>query len=68
MYVDDVHLYYKEDNEWIEIPIKNGDFETKEIVEKNERSQWSGNSKGYTYTTSNIKQKEGNRCAVITYE
>ncbi|MEO0556454.1 MAG: S41 family peptidase [Bacteroidota bacterium] len=68
MYVDDVHLYYKEDNEWIEIPIKNGDFETNEIVEKNERSQWSGNSKGYTYTTSNIKQKEGNRCAVITYE
>jgi len=68
MYVDDIHLYYKDNAEWIEIPIKNNGFEADSIGEKNEQSEWSGKSKGYTYNVSNTENTEGNRCAVVAYE
>ncbi|QAA80832.1 peptidase S41 [Aequorivita sp. H23M31] len=68
LFLDDVHLYYKENNEWIEIPIKNSDFEANSIGVKNEETSWTGSSKGYSYTVSNTESKEGKNCAVITYE
>ncbi|WP_051935877.1 S41 family peptidase [Salegentibacter sp. Hel_I_6] len=68
LFLDDVHLYYKENNEWIEIPIKNNDFEAKTIGKKNKESDWRGNSEGYTYTISTTERKEGKQAAVIAYE
>lgn len=68
LFLDDVHLYYKEDNEWIEIPIKNGDFEAATIGKRNEQSDWEGNSIGYSYSLSTSESKEGKQSAVIAYE
>jgi len=68
LYLDDVKLYYKENNEWIEIPIKNSDFEAEQIGVKDKETEWIGKSKGYTYKVSNIENKEGENCAVIVYE
>ena len=67
LFLDDVHLYYKENNEWIEIPIKNNDFEAKTIGKKNKQSDWKGNSQGYSYTISTTDSKEGKQAAVIAY-
>jgi len=66
--LDDVHLYYKENDDWIEIPLKNNDFEANTIGQKNEQSDWTGNSQGYFYTISSTESKEGKQAAVIGYE
>ncbi|MGY5848492.1 S41 family peptidase [Salegentibacter sp. HM20] len=66
--IDDVHLYYKENEEWIEIPIKNNDFEAETIGKKNKDSDWAGNSQGYYYTISSTDSKEGKQAAIIGYE
>ena len=68
LYLDDVHLYYKENNNWIEIPIKNSGFETVQIGQKSEQTEWIGKSSGYTYQVSDIEKKEGEYCAVIKHE
>ncbi len=68
LFLDDVHIYYKENNEWVEIPIKNSDFEANTIGVKNNESEWIGNSEGYSYTISNTDSKEGKNCAVIAYD
>ena len=68
LFLDDFHLSYKEDNKWIEIPIKNNDFEAETIGQRNEQSDWTGNSIGYSYTFSTIESKEGKQSAVIAYE
>ncbi|MBE7639558.1 peptidase S41 [Salegentibacter sp. BLCTC] len=68
LFLDDVHLYYKENNEWIEILIKNNGFEAKTIGKKNKQSDWKGNSQGYSYTISTTDSKEGKQAAVIAYE
>ena len=68
LYLDNVALHYKENNEWIEIPIKNSDFEAEQIGVKNKDSQWSGKSIGYSYKLSSTENKAGERCAVIAYE
>lgn len=68
LFLDDVHLYYKDNNEWIEIPIKNNDFEAKTIGQRNDQSDWTGSSQGYSYTISTTESKEGKQAAVIAYE
>src|SRR5690606_6702968 len=68
LFLDDVHLYYKENDQWVEIPIKNSDFEANTIGQKNEQSDWIGNSNGYSYTVSTTERKEGKQAAVIAYE
>lgn len=68
LFLDDVRLYYKEDNEWLEIPIKNSDFEAETIGQRNEQSAWMGGSPGYTYSISKTESKEGKQSAVIAYE
>lgn len=68
LFLDDVHLYYKESNEWIEIPINNSDFEDNTIGVTNKPSEWIGKSIGYSYTLSNTENKEGKNCVVIAYE
>lgn len=68
LFLDEVHLYYKEGNEWVEIPIKNSDFEADTLGQRNEQSAWMGGSPGYSYSISNTESKEGEQSAAITYE
>lgn len=68
LYLDEVHVYYKENEEWIEIPIQNGNFEARQIGKKDEESNWFGRSTGYAYSLSKEEQKTGDQCAVIAYE
>ncbi|MEO9870799.1 S41 family peptidase [Ekhidna sp.] len=68
LYLDDVHLYYQEDDQWIEIPIKNGDFEAEEVGEKNEQTEWIGKGDGYSHEVSNTEYVQGQRGAAIKYE
>lgn len=68
LFLDDVHLYYKENDQWVEIPLKNNDFEANTIGQKNEQSDWIGDSNGYSYTNSTSESKEGKQAAVIAYE
>lgn len=68
LFLDDVHLYYKENDQWVEISIKNNDFEANTIGLKNEQSDWTGNNNGYSYTVSTTERKEGKQAAVIAYE
>ncbi len=67
LYLDDVQLHFKENGEWIEIPIMNGGFEADQVGTKTENSKWFGNSKGYSYKLSSTEEKEGEKCAVIQY-
>lgn len=68
--IDDVHLYYKENEEWIEIPIKNNGFEVdSSIDEQTENSNWRGRtSPNYSYTVSTTDKKVGKQSALIAYE
>ncbi len=69
MFLNDVQLHYKEDGEWIEIPIKNKDFEADTTLGvRNGLSDWMGNSPGYSFSISNNESIEGKQSAVITYE
>jgi len=68
LYLDDVQLSFKENNEWIEIPILNGDFEANHIGSINDESKWKGESKGYAYEISTAEFKEGKSSVAISYE
>ena len=68
LFLDDVHLYFKEKNNWIEIPIKNNNFETNEIGEQIEDSNWTSRGKGYSYGVSEVEKKNGKYSATISHE
>lgn len=68
LYIDDVHLYYKENEQWLEIPVENNGFEAAELGEKTAQSVWSGKSKGYDFGVSETDAKVGRRCGVISYQ
>ncbi len=68
LYADDIHLYYKENNQWIEIPIENNDFEAEQIGLKTEQSAWVGRGQGYSHQVSKTEKKEGEHGVAIVYE
>ncbi len=68
LYLDNVHLYYEENDKWIEIPLKNSAFETDEIGQPNEKSDWIGSGQGYSFSVSKTENYEGESCAVLLYE
>ncbi|TXE07813.1 peptidase S41 [Gelidibacter salicanalis] len=67
LYVDDVHLYYENEGEWIEIPIVNNNFEAETIGSKNDTTPWTGASKGYAYALETTDVKEGRQSVRISY-
>jgi C-terminal processing protease CtpA/Prc len=67
LYVDKLQLYYKEGNTWIEIPIKNSDFETEPLAEKKDKAKWVYRGKGYSFKTYNNESFEGEKSAMIDY-
>ncbi|WP_166962387.1 S41 family peptidase [Yeosuana marina] len=68
LYLDDAHLYYEDNNKWIEIPLNNGNFEANEIGERNETSDWVGSGNGYSFDISKTQKIEGDNCAVLSYQ
>jgi C-terminal processing protease CtpA/Prc len=73
-YLDDMHLYYDDDSQpveksqWIEIPLKNSNFEASTIGVPDDQSDWKGQSKGYTYTLIKEDVAEGSSSVMIKYE
>ncbi len=65
--LDDVQLAYKEGYDWIEIPIKNNDFESEEISEKNNDRQWWRSGNGYHFKTLGQDKHKGEKSAVIDF-
>jgi len=63
--LDDVQLAYKDGNNWIDIPIKNSDFESEELADKN--SQWRTGGDGYTFGTILEGAHEGEKSAMIDH-
>ncbi len=68
LYLDDIQLYYEESDKWIEIPLNNNDFEADEVGQPNEKSDWVGSGEGYSFSVSKTENKEGESCAVLSYE
>lgn len=67
LYFDKAQLFYKENNDWIEIPLNNNNFESGDIVEKWTDNNWVKRGNGYDMgLTSNVVY-EGKKSAVIAY-
>jgi len=65
LYVDDIYLYFKDGDNWVEIPIKNTDFESESINEKN--STWFSRGNEYTISLSDKYFVSGKRSVSIKY-
>lgn len=68
MYVDNIKLYYKENNKWIEVPIENSDFESQAIgTRKQKKLNWKGLGNGYDFSQQSEIKYEGNYATKIEY-
>ncbi len=63
--LDDVQLAYKDDDNWINIPIKNSDFESEELADNN--GQWRTSGDGYTFGNILEDVHEGEKSAKIDF-
>lgn len=67
LYFDNAQLFYKENNVWIEVPLKNNNFETGEIVEKWSNDEWVKRGEGYDIGLTSSIVYEGKKSSVIAY-
>jgi C-terminal processing protease CtpA/Prc len=67
LYFDKAQFFYKENDDWIEVPLKNNGFETGEIVEKWSDDNWLKRGEGYDIGISNTITYEGKNCVTIAY-
>ncbi len=67
LYYDKAQLFYKQNDEWIEIPLVNGGFETGDFVEKWEDDKWIRRGDGYDIGLTSTITHEGNKSAGIVY-
>jgi C-terminal processing protease CtpA/Prc len=67
LYFDKAQFFYKQNEEWIELPLKNNGFETGGIVDKWEDDKWVGRGAGYDMGLTSTTTYEGNKSAVIAY-
>lgn len=67
LYFDKAQFFYKENDEWVEIPLSNNDFETDEITEKWSYEGWVKRGEGYEIGLTRSIVHEGNKSAVIAY-
>lgn len=68
LHLDDFHLFYKEDNNWIEIPLGNYGFESEDISESTKKTTWAGKGDGYKIKIISSDQSEGKKCVSIISE
>ncbi|PKA97667.1 C-terminal processing protease CtpA/Prc [Flavobacteriaceae bacterium MAR_2009_75] len=67
LYFDNVRLEYKEGNDWVNIPIKNSDFESEKLGSKTDGVQWTKAGNGYAFETGTAVKYEGEKAAVIEF-
>jgi len=68
LYVDNVKLYYYDNDEWIEIPIANSDFEIEGVsTDRKSKSVWKGFGRGYSFTQQNVIKTSGDKAVKIEY-
>ncbi|MFH0867201.1 MAG: peptidase S41, partial [Bacteroidota bacterium] len=63
--VDDMQLFYKENEKWIEIPIKNSDFESEELGVSMKEKTWIYRGDEYEIKIVNVDSFEGKKCVSI---
>ncbi len=63
--LDNVELSYKENENWITIPLGNSGFEGNEITDE---GQWKHAGSGYAFTISEMDKNNGERAAIIQYQ
>lgn len=63
--LDNVELSYKENENWITIPLGNSGFEGNEITDE---GQWKHTGSGYAFTISEMDKNNGERAAIIQYQ
>ena len=67
LYFDKAQFFYKENDDWIEVPLKNNDFETGEIAEKWSNDTWVKRGAGYDIGLTSSIVYEGKKSSVIAY-
>ena len=65
--VDNLQLCYKNNKEWIEIPVKNNNFETEAISKKLAKTQWIFRGKDYSIKLNKNDVYEGKKSILIKY-
>lgn len=68
LYVDNIKLYYQENDQWFEFPVINSDFESEEISpEIDSELKWMGLGDGYDIQAQNQENYAGKRAVSIEY-
>lgn len=67
LFIDQVQLFYEEDDQWIEIPIKNHNFEAASLNRTGKANQWICRGKGYEFEALKTEKKEGEKAAMIHF-
>jgi hypothetical protein len=65
LYADDIKLFYKKGDTWLEIPIKNNDFESEKISA--DKTTWASTGKEYDVSITDKDFVSKKRCASIKY-
>lgn len=63
--VDDIKLSYRENDKWIEIPVKNSNFETEELGVSIKTNQWLYRGGNYSIKIVSGESIEGEKCVSI---
>ncbi|TKG90733.1 peptidase S41 [Puteibacter caeruleilacunae] len=68
LYADNFKLSVKENGKWVNVEVKNGDFEDEKIAASRKKGiAWNGNGRGYSYQIDEYNSFSGQRCARIDY-
>ncbi|MEN6618626.1 MAG: S41 family peptidase [Rikenellaceae bacterium] len=65
MLVDDFHFYYEEGGKWVEVPIKNSDFEVENYGEMVKDKLWYSGGKGYEFSINGQESFQGAKCLSV---
>jgi hypothetical protein len=64
---DDTKLYYKEGEDWIEIPLANNGFESGVIAGQMDWNKWVGEGQGYDFGVTGAEYYAGSKSAKIEF-
>ena len=66
MLVDDFHFYYQDNDKWVEVPVKNSDFEVSSYDDMIKDMLWhSGGGKGYQFSLNDTESFLGAKCISV---
>lgn len=65
MLVDDFHFYYHDNDKWVEVPVKNSDFEVSSYDDMIKDKLWYGGGKGYMFSINDQESFLGTKCISV---